>query len=56
MNNWFIYLSVFEELYDKVVSDIISDTAFPKPVGFLYSEPQKKRVNQNHYSQLDIYS
>ena len=56
MNNWFVYLSVFEELYDKVISDIISDNAFPKPVGFMYSKPQKKRINPNHYSQLDTYS
>ena len=57
MNNWFVYLSVFEELYDKVIEEIHnSNKLFEKPVGFLYSKGQAKRVNEGNYSQLDIYS
>lgn len=56
MNNWFVYLSVFEDLYDKVISDILSNSKLNKPVGLLYSQSQKRRVHEGNYSQLDIYS
>ena len=29
MNNWFVYLSVFEELYDKVIAETIQDKKNP---------------------------
>ena len=56
MNNWFVYLSVFEDLYDKVISDILLNSQLNKPVGLLYSQSQKRRVHEENYSQLDIYS
>ena len=56
MNNWFVYLSVFEELYDKVIAETIQDNNFSKPVGFSYYKNQSKRINVENYSQVDIFS
>ena len=56
MNNWFVYLSVFEELYDKVVEEVIESENFNKPAGVLYNKSQKKEVNVENYTQLDSFS
>ena len=48
---WFVYLSVFEDLYDLVISDLLSKEV-SKPVGLLYSKGQQKRVNPENYKDL----
>ena len=42
---WFVYLSVFEDLYDLVISDLLSKEV-SKPVGLLYSKGQQKELIQ----------
>ena len=50
MNNWFVYLSVFEELYDKVIAETIKNDNFNKPTAVLYNNAQKRSVNLKNYS------
>ena len=52
---WFVYLSVFEDLYDLVISDLLSKEV-SKPVGLLYSKGQQKRVNPENYKDLLFFS
>ena len=56
MNNWFVYLSVFEELYDKVIAETIKNDNFNKPTAVLYNNAQKRSVNLKNYSQLDCFA
>ncbi len=56
MSNWFVYLSVFEELYDEVISKVLEEKSISKPIGFLYSKAQSKRVDLENYYQLDVFS
>ena len=56
MTNWFVFLSVFEELYDKVIEECLKDSSIKKPAAVLYSKGQESRVNKDNYSRLDRYS
>ena len=51
-----MFLSVFEELYDKVIEETLKNKNFNKPTGAVFNKAQENRVNRENYSQLDSFA